>query len=643
MTGKPPTQPLLELRAVSRSFDTPAGTTHALRNVSLRVDDGDFVAIVGPSGSGKSTLLNILGLLDRPSTGTYEFATRETSRLSEKERDTIRSREIGFVFQDAHMLLDETAASNAALGLRVRGEALRDRRRAVSHALSMLGMRHRANHLARQLSGGERQRVAIARAVATGPRLLLADEPTGALDGENSQTVIEHLRALNASGVTVVVITHDPVVASAANRQLHLEDGTLRDGSAEQPALHPSPPRTERLSRQTPAAFVRKLWDELLDAVSSHTSRPGRAALLLSAFLLGTGGLVCSLGISQTAAIQVAERLNAAGLDEVVVRSSLPDDSFYSATSGARLMDLRGVKGVGYVSSLEADLTVFDSAAGLEDPVFTGEVLVADSSYLRIHNAGVSPSTAVALLDNPWGGAVALVGSTAAAELGIAGPGPGRVLHLGNVAVDVVGIIEDGGRIAELSNSVVVSRTAAKGLRPADPQFVVRTEPGFPAPVAEAAPIALSPGDPSRVQIETVADLRSIQLGVSTDLGALVGISSAVLLALACLTAAASMYLSVQARAREVALRRAIGSSRSSIWRIFTLEGIFIGLLGGVAGSTVGLYALIGISLTQGWVPRLDIATVGVGVLAGTVTGILSATYPALVAARANPAVAIRQ
>jgi macrolide transport system ATP-binding/permease protein len=246
------------------------------------------------------------------------------------------------------------------------------------------------------------------------------------------------------------------------------------------------------------------------------------------------------------------------------------------------------------------------------------------------------------LLDNTWGGAVAVVGEDAAAELGLAGAGPGSVVWLHGTPIDVVGVLDTTGRDPLLSDSVVLSRAAAGEMRLEDPHLVVRTVSGYPAPLADAIPLAVAPGDPSSVRIETVADLRSLQTGVATDLGTLIALISWVLLALASLSAATAMYLSVQTRASEIALRRAIGASRSSIWRIFTLEGLIVGAAGGVAGGVAGLCGVLVVCAVQQWTPTLDIRIVGVGLVAGCVTGVLSATYPALVAARANPATAIR-
>lgn len=656
---------IVSLREVSRVYGAGANATAALRSVTLTVREGEFVAVVGRSGAGKSTLLNILGLLDRPSSGRHELDGVDVQTLGERQRNAFRAHRIGFVFQDSHVLMRESAAENASLGLKIQGMPLAERRRRVTRALTMLGLRHRADTAAGSLSGGERQRVAIARAISTRPTVLLADEPTGALDTANAQRIIAHLRELNARGVTVVVITHDPTVAAAATRQVTLVDGVLDDEAAvaapgiaadDEQAPIPEPaflPRSEHPARAREHTLLRRVWGEMLDAISLHTTRPGRAVLLLLAFLLGTGGLVASLGISQSAAAQVGQRLTAASLDEVVVRAGdagvAPPDFFDRDAEGnavAAIERLDGVIGAGYdasISSKAAHLTVLARGAVEPQQVFGGAIHVADAGFLAVQDAVVSPTSSRTLLDNPWQGAVAILGERAAQEMGVGGAGPGHVVHLGGRAVDVVGIIADPGRDPSLADAVVLSRAAVGELAQEDPHLVVRTRIGYPAAVAEAIPLAVSPAQPAAVRIETVADLRNLQRGVATDLDTLVGVIAWILLALACLSAATAMYLSVQVRSAEIGLRRALGASRASIWRIFTLEGVVIGAAGGTAGTALGLFGVLAASMAQGWSPVLDPSIVGTGILAGALTGVVSATYPALLAARADPAQAIRR
>ena len=219
---------LIELAGIERVFHLGDSVVRALDGISLSIEAGDYVSIVGQSGSGKSTLLNMLGLLDRPDAGTYHLEGRDVTTLSPDEQAAVRSRRIGFVFQSFHLVPRLTAAENIALPLMLGAVPADERGARVAQALREFGLENRAQHRPDELSGGQRQRVAIARATIMQPALLLADEPTGNLDRTTGEEVIRLLETLNASGVTLLVVTHDQALAAHARRQVTLEDGRLK-------------------------------------------------------------------------------------------------------------------------------------------------------------------------------------------------------------------------------------------------------------------------------------------------------------------------------------------------------------------------------------------------------------------------------
>ena len=210
---------MIELDGVWRIYRVGEGEVQALKHVSLTIERGEHVALVGPSGSGKSTLLHIVGCLDRPTRGRYLLEGREVGTLSEGERSLIRRHRIGFVFQFFHLLPRLSALGNVELPMLFAGVAPEERRERASLALKAVGLSHRAEHRPDQLSGGERQRVAIARAVVMDPAVLLADEPTGNLDRASAGEVMELIEGMNAKGLTLVVVTHDPAIAERAKRR----------------------------------------------------------------------------------------------------------------------------------------------------------------------------------------------------------------------------------------------------------------------------------------------------------------------------------------------------------------------------------------------------------------------------------------
>jgi putative ABC transport system ATP-binding protein len=223
------TYPMIALTEVSRAY--PGGVA-ALRSVSLRVEHGELVAVVGPSGSGKSTLLNVVGTLDRPTSGAVRIDGHDVAALSDGRLSALRATTIGFVFQHFHLAARVPALDNVADGLIYTGLRRSERRRRAAEALERVGLGHRLDHEPHELSGGERQRVAIARAVAGEPPLLLADEPTGALDSVSGAGVMDLLHELNAAGTTIVIITHDHEIAGSLPRQVSMRDGRIVADSA---------------------------------------------------------------------------------------------------------------------------------------------------------------------------------------------------------------------------------------------------------------------------------------------------------------------------------------------------------------------------------------------------------------------------
>ena len=220
---------MLKMSQISKVYRTELVETHALRELDLHVEEGEFIAVTGPSGSGKTTFLNIAGLLESPSSGSYLLDGEDVSTLNDSRRSRIRNAKVGFIFQSFNLIPDLNLADNVDVPLRYRGWSKTERRRAVGDMLDRIGLGSRQGYLPSQLSGGQQQRVAIARALAGKPRFLLADEPTGNLDSEMAEAVMGLLKAINEEGTTIVMVTHDPDLARRAHRNIHILDGRASD------------------------------------------------------------------------------------------------------------------------------------------------------------------------------------------------------------------------------------------------------------------------------------------------------------------------------------------------------------------------------------------------------------------------------
>ena len=221
---------ILNLQNIYKDYQQEKLVVPVLKDVSLTVEEGEYVAIMGPSGSGKTTLMNIIGCLDRPTSGTYELAGENVLKLKDRELSDLRLKSIGFVFQSFHLMPRETALENVALPLSYAGVRKKERRDRATKALERVGLGDRVNFRPTQLSGGQKQRVAIARAMVNHPKILLADEPTGALDSKSGEQIMELFDSLNEEGVTIVMITHDPKIAAKAKRIIRIIDGEIYEG-----------------------------------------------------------------------------------------------------------------------------------------------------------------------------------------------------------------------------------------------------------------------------------------------------------------------------------------------------------------------------------------------------------------------------
>ena len=709
------TAPAIEMHGITRIFE---GSERAvLDRLDLVVERGEFLAIIGPSGSGKSTLLNAIGLLDTPTSGTYSLFGKNTEGLSDRERDEMRRDHLGFIFQSSNMLLDETSTTNASMGLRVQGVPYGERLQRTEETLEFLGLSDRASIRTRYLSGGEKQRCAIARALATRPPLILADEPTGNLDSHNSAKVIEILQRINATGCTVLVITHDPEVAAAARRVIRIEDGQLHEQSRADLATVPVaevPIATDTPAEATvgapvdasaslapgekPATHRRGsfLTDDSIEAISALTSRPLRTLLLGLSFALGVGGLISASGMSESASYQVNQRLLGSEQSTLYISDRDNDQNMLgtyrqgeSAQNVAdRISALDYVKNTGFVSSVApADVRITRFSPYEDEPKTAIGLSSTSKTRLEQIGARMNPETLRALeqmnstlthqnvadreRSEQLSGAIVSVsaaralgiipedkaadnatteprpGELPAVEYGIKLGGlpqvaPGVSIWVDGQLMPVVGLFDPGNSGYEFRNTVIVSPGTLQRTGRGQVTYITETERGYGKAVAKAIPLTLKPAEPSQINVETPSDLQSLRASIASDLGLYVGVLSGILLVLASLSAATAMYLSVQSRTAEIALRRAIGSSKWLIARIFLMEGVMLGVLGGSIGACSGMIATIILSLVQGWQAVLSPGFVVLGVGVGALTGLVSSAYPAWVASRKSPADAMR-
>ena len=628
--------PLIELSHVSRAI--PGSGSLALRDASCVISRGEFVSVVGTSGSGKTTLLSVLGLLDRPTSGSYRFAGVDVAGLDETARNHFRGHRIGFVFQNSFLIGAESVARNVGLGLRVRGVPGVRQAGLVRAALDEVGLADAMDRSAGELSGGEKQRVAVARAIVTRPEVVLADEPTGAIDADSTVKLIALLRRINEAGTTVVVVTHDPLVAAAADRIIRIEDGaTLDDGPGEAPA----PDGKCDLDGDLPGTPRARAGFEVADALLTPLLRPLRSLLILLAYTLGVASMVASVGVMSGTTAQIVQRLTEAGSNLIRVVDTGQARGSWETLDG-EAVTVSGLEGVRASVPVKTFTVVSNTITRLRGigSKFTGTILITDERYMAAYGM-TATSGRTDLLSNTWDGMVVVAGAAAATTLGLAAE-PGVSVWVNDRPVDVAAVLAPTGDVL-LDNQLYFSPPTSRALiDELDAVIEVHTLPGYGEPLAKAIPVALSPANPGQVQVSVVAQLARLQQGINSDLVSLLAVIGWVLLVLSALTAGTTMFLAVQHRSAEIALRRAMGASRGSVFRLFTLEGVAIGTAGGVLGLALGIAVTAVITRLNGWPLAIGFPVVGLAVAVGVVAGGIASIIPAVYAARRDPAQILR-
>ncbi|WP_166880170.1 ATP-binding cassette domain-containing protein [Salinibacterium sp. ZJ450] len=630
--------PLIELVGVSRVYGTAEAPVHALVDVDLRVDPGEFLAIVGPSGGGKSTLLSIIGALDTPTSGKYLLDGVAVPRQEGRELAALRSETFGYIFQSFHLLDQRPATDSVELGMLYQGVGAKDRAARAAEATEHIGMRDRLGARAALLSGGQRQRLAIARAIASRAPVLLADEPTGNLDSATGARVMAELTRLHRQGVTVIVVTHDSEVAAAASRVVRIADGRLTEErqQASEPSTRSGP------TAQAASAPIRhrvRFGDLLADALASLRSRTRQSLALAGTVALAVALLVTTLGLDASTRAQVTSTFDAHANREVSAQWE-PEDATSDTPAPAEAVtaasSLAGVESAavvsGYLESAISNGTTTRTAQVHEAGGDLASALRADLSWARGEGAGL-----------PRAGE-ALVGASLAAQLEL-GPLIARPqIAIAGTTFTVVGIIDTSNRAPMLAGGVVLGDGQAPAELTAQSRTLfIRTVAGAALQVGRQLPVALDPHAPDAYVVQAPTDptmLRAeVQSGVRVALLAFTGLAAMI----AVLTLINAIGSAITARRAELGLRRALGARRADLIGLVVAESAMLGAAGGVLGLAAGFAGILGFTVANRWLPVFDVALAPLAVVAGVTIGALASIVGAARASRVHPAEALRQ
>lgn len=592
--------PIISLRDIRKTFYRGTLAVEVLHGISLDIYAGEFVAIMGTSGSGKSTLMNLIGLLDRPTSGSYRFDGREASGLDADARALLRREAFGFIFQQYNLLPGETATANVEMPAIYAGLPHSQRTERAEKLLTMLGLGERLDHKPTQLSGGQQQRVSIARALMNGGAVILADEPTGALDSHSGEEVMRLLHQLNAQGHTILLITHDHDVAAQANRIIELKDGNIvsdqpvQHEASAQPQTAPKQPERGRKTGFAPFDAL-EAGRMALQALRGNLLR---TLLTLLGIIIGVASVVAMLAIGDGAKQQVLDRITAMGTNLLLVRPGAPN-----------IRQSGGVTATLTAEDAEAiSVEIHNIRASV--PEYTGNVTVRANGrdYVTQVNATTSPFTQAR--EWPVGEGiffsdadvksylpVAVIGQTIVNNLFEGGDPIGKYVLLNNIPFQVIGIMTPKGATpwgADQDDVIYVPLTT--GMLRLFGQRYVRTITVQVEDVTrindtqeEIRQLLMARHRTEDFQIRNMASIIETAMETQNTLTILLGSIAAISLLVGGIGVMNIMLVSVTERTREIGVRMATGARRLNIMMQFNAEALAICTLGGLIGVALGL------------------------------------------------------
>jgi macrolide transport system ATP-binding/permease protein len=648
-------RPLLELRGVWREYAAGGGSVAALRDVDLTVEAGELLAIVGPSGSGKSTLMNVLGCLDRPTRGAYAVAGQPTAALSPDARARLRRERFGFVFQRYQLLPDLDAAGNVEIPAVYAGTPRGERRGRARALLARLGMADRAHHRPGQLSGGQQQRVSIARALMNGGAVILADEPTGALDRRSGEEVMAILRELNAEGHTVILVTHDAHVAANARRVVELSDGQIVSDRVTAPApARGGEPAASVAARRPTAAALGAGWARLVEAggmaVRALAAHRLRTLLTMLGIVIGIASVVSVVALGEGSRRRVLDDLRGMGTNTVeVFPGKALGDRRAAAVETLRAADADALAQLAFVDSVTpAVSTTVTLRRG--SVAVTGQVAGVGEQFFRVRGYGLAEGRS---FDRDGVRRIAqeavIDPSTARALFPDGAPPVGQVILLGAVPVRVVGVTakRQGAFGSDESLNVWVPYTAAMSRLLGQPylrSITVRVSDAVSSEAAEQGVVAEltrrhGTQDFFVLNTDTIRQMVEKTTRTMTVLLSAIALISLVVGGIGVMNI---MLVSVTERTPEIGVRVAVGARQGDVLRQFLVEAVLVCLAGGVLGVLVALGVGVAFAQAGATFRMVYSGTAIAGAFAcSTGVGVLFGFWPARSAARLDPVEAL--
>ena len=641
--------PLLELKRVSRTYSSGGAPLTVLTDVSLSIQSGEFVAIMGTSGSGKSTLMNIIGCLDKVSSGSYSIRGVDVASLNGDSLAALRRDTFGFIFQRYNLMADLNALENAEVPAIYCGLAKAQRDAHASELLQELGLGDRLRHHPNELSGGQQQRVSIARALMNGGPVILADEPTGALDSKGGKDVMAILGKLHGEGHTIILVTHDSAIAAYAHRIVHISDGHIISDEQQQKEDGGSPAKVFQARKDVkPGAAV--LGESLKMAWHSLQHNRLRTALTMLGIIIGIASVVALMAIGNGAKQDVLDQIQAMGTDLLTINRGMANAR---ATAHAvvtflpeDLPSLAGVAGVAFVNpeSQQSELLRF----GDQDLTIT--VVGTGKDFPQVHDWPAQSGVFFSATDVTSYAQVVTLGQTVATNLFPNGANPiGQYVLIGSAPFQVIGLMSSKGldqRGNDQDNSAWLPYTTA-GARLFGQRYfndiVVRVKPGADMNVVQdALHTALlkrhGTEDFNIRNMATAIATANTTQNTLTDLLTAVAVISLIVGGIGVMNI---MLVSVTERTREIGIRMAIGARGFDVLFQFLTEAVMVCLIGGLVGVAVGIGAGLATTAFAGWRVIFTVSPIVIAFGCACLTGIIFGYLPARKAAQLDPVEAL--